>query len=144
MGTVLLSGQISALSAPDKDGAVTCRIGTSAVSIHPDLADSVTQSDNVAVAGEVKNNVLHVVALKNFNRGKIAKIDCTPYILFMGAGLFLFVLSGIFSLKGTSGSSLIDSAEGVISIAGLALAVWMLRRTVHAIRAANWIQFAKP
>ncbi|MDH5300378.1 MAG: hypothetical protein OEW58_03345 [Gammaproteobacteria bacterium] len=143
MGIIVQRGQISAISAPDKDGSISCRLGEQAVKVHRDLADKVANGDDVMVAGEMKDQTLHAMALNNFSQGMSEQIDCTNNILLMGIGNILFVFLGIIGLQGISGSNIIDSVELVIAVAGLVLAVIAYRRMVRIIRSNNIVKYVE-
>lgn len=128
---------------PGKDGSVICRVGNQPVTLHPDLAGSIAHGDDIAVAGEVKNEMLHATAIRNFKQDKFAEVDCTNYILLMALGIIVFILFGILGVIIGSDSSMINSAADVASIAGFVLAALTLRRFIQMIRAASWAKYAE-
>ena len=60
--------------------------------------------------------------------GKIAQVDCTNYILLMGAGAFLFAVGAILGARNIGSGGLIESLLGAMSIIGLIGAIAILRR----------------
>lgn len=143
MGIKIQSGHVTSVGSPHKDGSVDCSLGNYQIKVHRDLADSLSEGDDVAVAGEVKNSVLQALAINNFKKDKLAQIDCTNYILFMVLGCFVFILFAILSLLETDGNVIVTSAEDVASLGGLVLAILALRRTIHVVRAGSWVKYAE-
>lgn len=132
-------GNVDQVSAPDKHGAVECRIGDQKIKVHRDLADRVVKGDDILVVGELKKGLLQAYAIKNFKQNKTAKLDVTGYVLFMGVGFYVAILCGVFGLEGIGGTQL-EPVQDVASIIGWIVAIWMLRRVIHIVKSDTWIR----
>lgn len=135
MQIVLERGRVEALTGPDKQGAVSGRVGRRNVKIHGGIAKKVAQGDEILVGGTMNNNVLEVVALKSYKQDKVdgsdvEQVDCTNANLLMGLGGLLFMLCGVFSLQGVM-HPLVNTILGVISFAGF-IGMFLARR--HFVR----------
>ena len=140
MGIQVLRGHIKDVAPPDDHGAAKCHIGDYNVKMHGDLVSSISKGDDVLLAGELKNDIFHAMAVKNFDKqGKIAQVDCTNYILLMGAGAFLFAVGAILGARNIGSGGLIESLLGAVSIIGLVGMVAILRRLLLTMKAASWV-----
>jgi len=141
MEIVLERGRVATLNGPDKQGAVSGRVGRRNVKIHGDIANKLSQGDDVLVGGTMNNNVLEVVAMKSYKQDKVdgsdvEQVDCTNFILLMGLGGLLFMLCGVFSMQGVM-YPWVNTNMGVISFAGFIGMFLALRRFVRIITVAR-------
>jgi hypothetical protein len=139
MGIKLQRGHVENITPSGKNGAVDCQIRDHKIKVHPYLADKFGAGDDVLVAGELKNNVLHAMAVNNFKQDKIAHIDCTNYILILGVSGYVGIMAGVFGLEGSGGW--VTSLQDVTSIIGLAIAALAIRRVVVVNRASNCVRY---
>lgn len=139
MGLQLLRGHVKEIATPDNRGAAACQIGKYNVKVYGDLVSSVGKGDDILVAGELKSEVFHALAVKNFNRDKTAQIDPTNNILLMGASGFVCMLGGVLGLRAVGGGGMVESLDVVMAIIGLIGMVITLRRIVLINRAGNWV-----
>lgn len=142
MAIELERGKIQGLTPPDKHGAVTCRINGYNVNLPRDLADSVKEGDDVIVAGALRKDVFHAMAVKDFSRDKAIGVDCTNYVLLMSVGFILFTLLGVFGLQriGT-GEVYVETIDYLLSIAALIFAgvfLWHILQVVKATRRVRY------
>ena len=142
MGIALQRGQIANVTKSDKDGSADCRVGDRQVRLHPTLAGIIAPGDNVVVAGEVdKHDVLQAYAMNNLGKGKTARVDSTFFILVMGVAGYVGIMCGVFGLEAIGTGSLVGEVQDAVSIAGLIVAGFALRRMVVMNRASNAIDY---
>ena len=139
MGIKFERGNVGQVSVPDKHGAVECRIGDQNIKVHRDLADRVIKGDEILVVGELKKGILQAYAIKNINQNKTAKLDVTGYVLIMGVGFYLLIFFGVFGLEEIGGTQW-ESTQYILSIIGLIIAVWTLRRIIHIVKSDTWVR----
>lgn len=143
MSIKLQRGRVGNITRSAKDRSVDCPIGNMQVTAHPNLAKAFASGDEVMVAGEVKNDVLHAFALRNLTQDKSAQIDCTNYILILGMGGYVGILCGVFGLEAVGTGSLLGMVQDAASIAGLMVAGWAVHRLLLVIKANRWLKYAQ-
>lgn len=139
MGLQLLRGHVEDVATPDNHGAAACHIGKYNVKVGSDLVSSIGKGDDILLAGELRNDVFHAMAVRNFNRGKTAQIDPTNNILLMGASGFVCMLGGVLGLKAIGSGGIIESLDIVMAIIGLIGMGITLRRMILINKAGNWV-----
>jgi hypothetical protein len=142
MAIQLLRGHVKDVSLPDKHGAADCHIGKYNVKVHSDLVGSIGKGDDILLAGELRNDVFHSLAVKNIDKDKMAQIDLTNSILLMAAGTFVCGLGFILSLQGESSGGIVRSLEMAVGFIGLIGMGLILRRLFLITRAVNWVNRA--
>ena len=136
-------GKVQELTPPDEHGAATCRINNRSIMLPRDLADSVKEGDDVIVAGALKKDVFHAMAVKDFSRDKATGVDCTNYILLMSTGWIMFTMLGVFGLQAIgSGQIYIEALDDVLSIVGLILALVFLRLAMQVFSAIKQVRYS--
>lgn len=142
MAIQLLRGHVKDVTSPDNHGAADCHIGKYNVKVYSDLVSSVGKGDDILLAGELRNDVFHAMAVKNIDKDKTAQIDCTNNILLMGASAFVCMLGFILGLKAINTGGLVQSIDMAMAFIGLIGMGITLRRLFLITRAANWISRA--
>ena len=142
MAIQLLRGHVIDVSSPDKHGAGGCHIGKYNVKVYSDLVSSIGKGDDILLAGELRNDVFHALAVKNVDKGKTAQIDGTNNILFMGASAFVCMLGFVLALKAINSGGVVQSIDTVMAFLGLIGMGITLRRLFLITRAANWVSRA--
>jgi len=139
MGLQLLRGHVKDIATPDNRGAAACQIGKYNVKVYGDLVSSVGKGDDILLAGELRSNVFHALAVKNFDRDKTAQIDPTNNVLLMGISGFVCMVGGVLGLRAVGGGGIVESLDFMMAIAGLIGMVIALRRLILINRAGNWV-----
>jgi hypothetical protein len=139
MGLQLLRGHVKDVAAPDNHGAADCHVGKYNVKVCSDLVSSIGKGDDILLAGELRNDVFHAMAVKNFNRGKTAQIDPTNNILLMGVSGFVCMLGGVLGLRAIGSGGIIESLDIVMAIIGLIGMGITLRRMILINKAGNLV-----
>lgn len=143
MDIKLQRGLIQEVSTPDKDGAISCRMGPYRLKAPAVVAHSFSPGDEVMVAAQpMKDGVLHVLSVKNYSRGKTARVDITRDLMIFAAAAYVFVLCGIFGAEGIGGAVLAP-VQDVASVIGLVISVWAMRRVIITTRADRWLNYAQ-
>ncbi|MDX1810392.1 MAG: hypothetical protein R3240_00470 [Gammaproteobacteria bacterium] len=139
MGVKLQRGNIQELMPADKKGASTCRVDERVVKLPRDLVDGVKNGDKVEIAGVIRKQVLHAMAINDISQSKVSGVDCTNSILLMGAGWLLFIMFGVFSLHSHMSNTQIylEALQEVVTVGGLLLALFCTRNFVQVIRSVN-------
>jgi hypothetical protein len=139
MGLQLLRGHVKDIAAPDNRGAAACQIGKYNVKVYGDLVSSVGKGDDILLAGELKSNVFHALAVKNFDRNKTAQIDPTNNMLLMGLSGFVCMVGGVLGLRYAGSGGILESLDFTLAMIGLIGMVMSLRRLILINRAGNWV-----
>ena len=142
MAIQLLRGHVKDVSSPDKHGAADCHIGKYNVKVYSDLVSSVGAGDDILLAGELRNDIFHAMAVKNVDKGKTAQIDGTNNILFMGASAFVCMLGFVLGMKAVNSGGVVESLDMFMAFIGLVGMGIALRRLFLITRAANWVSRA--
>lgn len=142
MGIKLHRGRIQGLTLSAKDSSAECRVGDRQVKIHPNLVKLFAEGDEVMVAGEVKNDVMHVMAAKSYKQDKTDHIDATNYILILGVAGYVWILAGVFGLEADVGDW-VGRAQELASVIGFIIVCLAVRRIILVNRASNWIDYAE-
>ena len=142
MALQLLRGHVKDVLSPDTRGAGGCHIGKYNVKVYSDLVSSIGNGDDILLAGELKDDIFHAMAVKNIDKGKTAQIDCTNNILLMGASTFVCLLGFVLALRAINSGGVVQSVDMVMAFVGLIGMVITLRRLFLIIRAANWVSRA--
>ncbi len=120
----------------DKGSAVECRLGEGKALLHPDLQRIVKEGDDILVAGDLRDDVLHALALKNMTQNKNAQIDGSNYTLLIGMGLFFWLLGFVFYVQTlAAGSSTIITLNLSLSLAGFFVGFWAVLQVLRIRRA---------
>ncbi len=137
----LVRGPVGDIAAPDQKGRVACKVGPQRVELHRELSSGAKTGEEILVGGELRGEVVHVLALKNFTRDKVFKVDFTFHILLAGLGGFL-VLFGLFFNAGifTSGLSYGDVVSVVLEAVGAAILVVTLRGILRINKLSGWVE----
>jgi len=146
MSLQLLRGHVKDVTSPGKHGAADCHIGKYEynVKVYSDLISSIGKGgDDILLAGELRNDIFHAMAVKNIDKGKTAQIDGTNNILLMGASAFVFGLGFVLGLKAIDGGGIVQSLNMAMIFIGLIGMGITLRRLFLITRAANWVSRAK-
>lgn len=136
----LVRGPIAEVSAADSRGRVVLRIGDRSIRLHRDLASAAVNGDDILVGGELRDDVVHALAVKNFTRGKLHKLDFTFHILGAGAGACAALMGLIFWGQTTG---LENTISFVTLIIGVALAFVVLRRVLRIVKITRWVDSEK-
>ncbi len=139
MAIQLLRGHVKDVGSPDNHGAADCHIGKYSVKVSGDLVSSVGQGDDILLAGELRKDVFHALAVKNLDKNKAAQIDGTNNILIMGASAFICMLGFVLALKAINSGGAVQSADMVMAFVGMVGMGITLRRLFLINRAANWV-----
>lgn len=141
----LVRGFVADLTPADKNGRVVCRIGAQAVRLHSDLSSGAKAGDEVLIGGELHNDVVHAVALKNFSqRQRLYKVDFTFHILGAGFGTMLTFFGLIFLAQSTAGAFFGNLALDLILITvGTSIAFFALHRLPRINRLTRWVDNVK-
>lgn len=139
MAIQLLRGHVKDVTSPDSHGTGGCHIGEYNVKVNGDLVSSIGKGDDILLAGELRNDIFHAMAVKNIDKGKTAQIDCTNSILIMGAFAFLFMLGAVLAMKAVNSGGVVQSLDLVLAFFGLIGLAITLRRLFLITRASNWI-----
>ena len=139
MAIQLLRGHVKDVTSPDNHGAAGCHIGKYTVKVYSDLVSSVGKGDDILLAGELRNDVFHAMAVKNIDKDKTAQIDCTNNILLMGASAFICMLGFVLALKAINSGGVVQSLDMAMAFIGLIGMGITLRRLFLITRAANWV-----
>jgi hypothetical protein len=139
MAIQLLRGHVKDVSSPDNHGAADCHIGKYNVKVYSDLVSTVGKGDDLLLAGELRNDIFHAMAVKNIDKGKTAQIDCTNNILLMGMSGFICMLGFVLALKAINTGGVVQSIDLVLAFVGLIGMGITLRRLFLITRASNWV-----
>lgn len=142
MAIQLLRGHVKDVTSPDDHGAADMHIGKYNVKVSSDLVSSVGKGDDILLAGELRDDVFHAMAVKNIDKDKMAQIDCTNNILLMGASAFICMLGFVLALKAINSGGVVQSLDMAMAFIGLIGMGITLRRLFLITRAANWISRA--
>jgi len=142
MAIQLLRGHVKDVTSPDNHGAAGCHIGKYNVKVSSDLVSSVGKGDDILLAGELRDDVFHAMAVKNIDKDKTAQIDCTNNILLMGASAFICMLGLVLGLKAINSGGVVQSLDMAMALIGLIGMGITLRRLFLITRAANWVSRA--
>jgi hypothetical protein len=137
----LVRGVAADLTPADKKGHVHGRVGERRVRLHRDLSNSANAGDDVLIGGELHQDVVHVVALKNFTRGKTFKIDFTFHVLGAGFGACVAVFGLFFRAETTADTLLVERVLAMLPAAvGVAIIFVALRRVMRITRLTRWVE----
>jgi hypothetical protein len=139
MALQLLRGHVKDVTSPDNHGAAGCHIGKYSVKVSSDLVSSVGKGDDILLAGELRNDVFHAMAVKNLDKDKTAQIDCTNNVLLIGAFGFVFFLGFVLALRAINTGGVVQSMDMVMAFVGLVGMGIALRRLFLINRASNWV-----
>ena len=142
MAIQLLRGHVKDVTPPNNRGAADMHIGKYNVKVGSDLVSSVGKGDDILLAGELRDDVFHAMAVKNIDKDKIAQIDCTNNILLMGASAFICMLGFVLGLKAINSGGVVQSLDMAMAFIGLIGMGITLRRLFLITRAANWVSRA--
>ncbi len=137
----LVRGPAADIVAADKGGRVLCRVGERRVQLHRELSSAAQAGDDVLIGGELRDDVVHAVALKNFTRRKTYKVDFTFHILGAGLGGFLTMVGMFFSGDAATGMFFTDHAASLfLQAVGVAIIVVALRRVLRINQVTRWVE----
>lgn len=142
MALQLMRGHVKEISSRDKHGAMTCHIGQCKVKVYGDLVSSIATDDDVLFACEQRNDVFHMLAVKNIDNGKMAQVDPTNTILLMAASAFVCLLGFILDSQAENSSALVRSIDTSLGVIGLVGILVTLRRLFVITRAGKWVRRA--
>lgn len=135
----LVRGYVADLTR-DRKGRAAGRVGERRVRLHRDLSDALADGDEVLIGGELHGDVVHVVALKNFTRQRLFKVDFTFHILGAGLGACVTVFGLFFRADATVDTSLFERALSMLPPAfGVAIVFVTLRRALRIGRLTRWV-----
>jgi hypothetical protein len=139
MAIQLLRGHVKDVTSPDDHGIGGCHIGKYNVKVNGDLVSSIGKGDDILLAGELRNDIFHAMAVRNIDKGKTAQIDCTNNILLMGASGFVCMLGFVLALKAINSGGVVQSLDMVLAFVGMIGMGITLRRLFLITRASNWV-----
>jgi hypothetical protein len=142
MAMQLLRGHVKDVTSPDKHGAAACHIGKYNVKVYSDLVSSIGKGDDILLAGELRDDVFHALAVKNVDKNKTAQIDGTNNILLLGASSFLCMLGLVLGLKAVNSGGVVESLDMAMAFIGLIGMGISFRRLFLITRASNWVSRA--
>jgi hypothetical protein len=142
MALQLLRGHVKDVTSPDNRGAADCHIGKYNVKVYSDLVSSIGKGDDILLAGELRNDIFHAMAVKNIDKDKTAQIDSTNSILLMGVSAFMCGLGFVLALKAINTGGVVQSVDMVLAFIGLIGMGITLRRLFLITRAGNWVSRA--
>lgn len=142
MAIQLLRGHVKDVTSPDKHGAADCHIGKYNIKVYSDLVSSIGKGDDILLAGELRNEVFHALAVKNVDKGKTAQIDGTNNFLLMAVSAFVCMFGFVLGMKAVSSAGMVESMDMAMAFVGLIGMGITLRRLFLINRAANWISRA--
>ena len=142
MALELEHGEVQDIESLNKNGEARCRINNRHIKLHRDLSDSIKPGDDVWVAGATGKNMFHALALKKSGEDKVYGIDCTNYILLLGAGFILFIMFGVFGLQESGDHILLKYLDELVSTVGLVVAIYFVRYSYRVTSAVNRIRYA--
>lgn len=144
MALQLMRGHVKEISSRDKRGAASCHIGKVKVKVNGDLVSSISAGDDLLFACEQRNDVFHMLAVKNVDKGKVSQVDPTNTILLMAASVFVCLLGFILDMQAENSSALVRSIDTGLGVVGLAGILVTLRRLSVITRAGKWVRRAAP
>ena len=140
----LVRGVVADLTPADKKGRVVCRVGEMAVRLHRDLSTAANAGDEVLIGGELHNNVVHAVALKNFTHPKLSTVDFTFHILGAGLGGVIASFGLIFlaqsKIEAFTGGVALDL---ILVAVGSVILYLTLQRIPRINRLTRWVDEVK-
>ena len=142
MAMQLLRGHVIDVTSPDKHGAAGCHIGKYNVKVYSDLVSSIGKGDDILLAGELRDDIFHALAVKNVDKNKTAQIDGTNNILLMGASAFFCMLGLVLGMKAVNSGGLVESLNMAMAFIGLIGMGITFRRLFLITRASNWVSRA--
>lgn len=135
-------GAAAAIVKSEKQSRVECRLGESKVVLHGDLERIVKEGDDILVAGDLRDDVLHALAVKNMTQNRTLQIDGSNYTLMMGAGLFFWLLGFVLGMQYLGGGDTMRATlNGGISLAGFVLGIWAVMQVLRIRRAGLRVGF---
>ena len=139
----LKRGHASNVTSLDKpEGAVECNLDNYKILLHRDLADKISEGDEIVIAGRLHDNQLYALAVKNISSGKTGQLDPTTYSLAMGVSGFILILCFVESINYLRvGDSTIATGLALVSFAGLIGIVMTALRIFEISRAARQIKY---
>jgi hypothetical protein len=141
MKMVTHRGLVEDIGAPDKRGGFECRVGDVRVRVHPDLASSLTNGDDVYLAGKYRDKVLYVLAVNNLRSGKTAQVDATNQMLLIGLWGWVGIMSAaVLPMPVVSDSSAAWAILLLAAIIGVTFMSRSIRELILINRAANWVR----
>lgn len=136
MSMELRRGTATGIVKTDQRGAVECHLGESKIALHPDLERSVKEGDDILVAGDLRDDVLNALALKNMTHNRSVQIDGSNYTLLIGFGLFFWILGFVLSIQTLGiGDTTLATLNACMSLAGFTLGLWAFMRVLRIRRA---------
>ncbi len=119
-----------------KRGVVECQIGETKITLHPDLVHRLKEGDDILVAGDLSEDGLHALALKNITQNKTVKIDGSNQVFIIGIGLFFWTLGFIFAMQILpSGNTTLVIINSGMSVAGCIVCIMAISRLLRIKRA---------
>lgn len=144
MGMEIRRGIATDIVKTDNQNSVACRIGESNVIIHGDLERIIKEGDDILVAGDLRDDVLRALAVKNMTQNRTLQIDGSNYTLVMGAGLFFWILGLVLSLQALGvGDTTLSILNACMSLAGFMLGIWAFMRVLSIKRAGLRITYGE-
>lgn len=144
MGMEIRRGTAANIVKNDNQNSVACRLGESNVMLHSDLERIVKEGDDILVAGDLRDDVLHALAVKNMTQDRTLQIDGSNYTLVMGAGLFFWILGLVLSLQALGvGDTTLSILNACMSLAGFILGIWAFMRVLSIRRAGLRITYGE-
>jgi hypothetical protein len=142
MSMEIRRGAATAIVKGDKQNSVECRIGASKVMLHGDLERIIKEGDDILVAGELREDVLHALAVKNMTQDRTLQIDGSNYTLVIGVGLFFWILGFVLGMQYLgAGNTTLATLNGCISLAGFVLGIWAFMQVLRIRRAGLRITY---
>ena len=137
-----LSGTISQIAPPEKNGDIHCTVDGKPVSLNPDLLKRTADGDQVTLAGEMRDDTVYALAMNNGRDERCQTLDASNIAIILSFSLFVGVITGILALQeiGTGEDSTL-TIYGVISIAALGYTASQLARIFRINRASRIVQY---
>lgn len=129
-------GKATEIVKAEKGNAVKCRLGESQALLHPDLQRILQEGDEIIIAGDLRDDVLHALALKNVTQNRSAKVDGSNYTLLIGAGLFCWLLGFVFYIQTmNAGDPTVTALNLALSVGGFVTGLWAIMQVLRIRRA---------
>jgi len=136
-----LSGTVTQITPPDKNGDIHCVVGSSQASLATDLMRQTEEGDQVTLAGELHDDVVHALAMNNGRNELCRTIDASNIAIILSFSIFVGVITGILALQQIGGENNEVAIFGAISIAALGYSTSLLMRIFRINRSSRIVQF---
>ncbi len=137
-----LSGTISQIAPPDKNGDIHCVVNDNSISLTGELIKQTKDGDQVTLAGELRDDTVYVLAINNSRDDQCRTIDASNIAIILSFSLFVGVITLILALQtiGT-GSNITLAIFSVICIAAMSYTAAQLARILRINRASRSVQY---